>query len=246
MGCERIPRLGRGKAEIVENQQRAAVLSIIMPYWNRSELLSKTLKSYDRLYDMNMEVVIVDDGSSQPPDPPTTRFPVHIVTLPQKKEPKNPCVPINTGVKNASGSVIVITNPEVRHEMPVFPAMMQELLSRGPKGYVLASCWSPEQERWYCYPGHVSPGCDAIPKDSGLHFCAMMRREFFDEIGGFDEGYRDGAGYEDNDFIWTVHKNGGNIVVRSDLVVMHERTKTGWTGFGRNRQRFRKKWQGYL
>lgn len=193
-----------------------------------------------------MEVVVANDGS---PEPKLRKyaFPVTIVNLPEKEEPKNPCVPINEGVKNARGSVIVITNPEIFHKEPVFPQMVEELLSLGERGYVLASCWGAESKRWHCHSTIRAPGQDRIPEGAGLHFCGMMYKKFFNEIEGFDEDYRDGAGYDDNDFIWRVHKGKGAIRVRDDLIVYHPKTGVKWKrgGFQRNRQLFYSKWTDY-
>ena len=40
------------------------MISIIMPYWNRLELLKRSLDRMGELYyDVDMEVIIADDGS---------------------------------------------------------------------------------------------------------------------------------------------------------------------------------------
>lgn len=223
------------------------MLSVVMPYWNRANLLRETLDSFEIYGDLEFEVVIVDDGSPEPPEIASHSFPVKLVSLPQKTDLKNPCLPWNLGVEKAKYDIIVLTHAEIRHEKPVFPFMMEELGNLGPKGYVLASCWGVDQSRWYCYPGYKGPKADMIPDGAGLNFCAMLNRGFFEEIGGFDEIYRDGAGYEDNDFIWSVHKNGGNIVIRPDLVVSHYRTNVNWgkEGFAKNKRLFHDKWADY-
>lgn len=226
------------------------MLSVIMPYWNRRKLLHKTLEQWGDWYGgLPMEVIIVDDGSEEDPgiDPfkPGFGFSVRVLSLSKKNHAKNPCVPINRGVEAARGDVIVITNPENTHRTPIFPQMFVQLQELGEKGYVLAACWNGEH--WLCHSTKKHPNAHSIPPGGGLHFCAMMYRGFFNEIGGFDEGYREGSGYDDNDWIWLVHKHGGEMRVRDDLVVEHVRTKTGWSGAGftRNRKRFEQRWTPY-
>lgn len=213
-----------------------------MPYWKRESLLRASLERYEALYP-DIEVIIVNDGD-EPPMVDDYSF-VRVINLLEKTWPGNPCVPWNVGVAAAKHETIVLTHAEIRHEKPVFEEMLAELKERGPKGYVLASCWG--EGRWYCYPGYRGPKADRIPDGAGLNFCAMMNKSFFNEIGGFDEIYRDGAGYEDNDFIWAVHKNGGNIVIRGDLIVNHFRTYVNWGGgrFEKNKRRFHDKWSDY-
>lgn len=222
------------------------MLSIIIPYWNRNELLNKTLDSFEIYEDLEFEVIVVDDGSPEPPSIAPHGFPIEIVSLPQKTDLKNPCLPWNTGVKRSKYDTVVLTHAEIRHEKPVFPKMIEELKERGERGYVLASCWDVSG-RWYCYPNYKGPKADRIPEGFGLNFCAMMNKAFFKEIGGFDEIYRDGAGYEDNDFAWTIHKNGGNVIIRPDLVVNHYRTNVNWGAkrFNRNKRIFHEKWAEY-
>lgn len=222
------------------------MLSVIMPYWNRQELLNRSLNRFDELYaDLGMEVIIASDGCSVELDP--HEFPVKVVNLPTKSEPKNPCVPLNLAAESAAGNILVITNPEIYHIQPVFESMAEDLLNRGPKGYVIASCWGVEEDRWYCFPDFIGPGVGKMPPNSGLHFCSIMYKPFFDEIGGFDEIFRDGAGYEDNDFAWSVHKGGGNVVVRPDLVVHHRKTNIKWGSdkFSINKHLFENKWKNY-
>lgn len=223
------------------------MLSLVMPYWNREKQLKASLERYERLYpSLHMEVVIANDGS-QEPEVGNYSFPVRIKNLPKKDYPLNPCVPLNKAVKNAKGSVIVITNPEIIHKTPVFPQMMENLLSLGERGYVLAACKGEETKRFHCHSTIRGPGQDRIPKGYGLHFCGMMYKKFFEEVGGFDEDYRNGSGYDDNDFAWRVHRAKGNVKVRDDLIVYHPRSGTKWDkgGFQRNKQIFYSKWENY-
>lgn len=218
------------------------MLSVVMPYWDRESLLRRTLTQFERLYSsLKMEVVVANDGSKEP-RLDAYPFPVKIVSLPEKDTPKNPCVPINRGVEESSGGVIVITNPEIYHPEPIFPKMMEELIGLGGRGYVLAACKG--EKRFHCHSTKKAPGQDRIPDGSGLHFCAMMYRSFFDEIGGFDEDYRNGAGYDDNDFAWRIHRGKGKVKIRDDLVVTHVKTGVRW-GMSRNRQLFYSKWTDY-
>lgn len=220
------------------------MLSVIVPYWKREHLLRQSLERYKALYS-DIEVVIVNDGDEKPF---VSDYPfVKLVNLPKKDWLGNPCVPWNVGVSKASHDVIILTHAEIRHREAIFGEMLAELSRLGEKGYVLASCWAADQNRWYCYPDYRGPKADRIPDGMGLNFCVMMNKSFFEEIGGFDERYRNGAGYEDNDFAWAVHKNGGNPIVRPDLVVDHYRTSVNWGGamFQRNKKIFYEKWTDY-
>lgn len=224
------------------------MISLILPYWDRPLALARALAALAERYD-DLEVVIVDDGNATPPpldgDYP---FAVRVVHLTLKDGPLNPCVPINAGVAAATGDIIVLSNPEIIHTRPVLQEMAAELERLGPKGYVLAAAWCPEAGEWHCHSSIAGDRPDGVrqPAGSGFHFCAMLHRDLFREAGGFDEEYRDGAGYDDPDWVNRLHRAGAVFKIRDDLVVLHPKqgATTRWPpgAFTRNRKRFFAKW----
>ncbi len=227
------------------------LISLILPYWQRAEATDKSLALMAEHYPkMDMEVIIVDDGSPEPyVIPMGMPWPVKIIHLEAKTEAKNPCVPLNAGVTESSGTLIAISNPEILHKQPVLEEMAKEVVD--DKTYVLAAVWSVEQNRWHCHSSMKRKDTDDVgkylPEGANYHFLAMMTRKLWDATGGFDEDYRDGAGYDDPDFVRRLHKAGARFVVRDDLIVEHPRSNAhaAWTaeGFARNRALFMSKWQ---
>lgn len=227
------------------------MISVVMPYWQRQAILELNLAAYCNLYQgIDIEIVIVDDGS---PEPAVANgaypWPVQIVRLPRKDVALNPSVALNAGVAAAAGDVIVLTNPEVVHRAPILVEMVQEIERIGPCGYVAAACWSIHWKYWYCHSTECPPpaeiGRARMPDGAGLHFCSMLYRPFFDKVGGFDEEYRDGKGYEDSDLLWRLHAAGASFRIRDDLVTDHHdcpRTKWPAGGADRNRAIFEARW----
>ena len=231
------------------------MISIVMPYWNRSDLLTKALDKYEELYsDLDLEIVIADDGSQDRPDIGKDRpWKVWIVRLPAKTEALNPCVPINAGVKRASGDIILLTNPETYHRAPIIQDMKVELGSLGEKGHVAAAVWATERGKWYVHSSmneatNKNLGRAPMPVGAGLHFCVMFYKTFFEEIEGFDEDYRAGQAYDDNDFLWKLQTAGAKFAIRDDLIVDHSSTETTWPagGIQKNSALFYKKWKEVL
>lgn len=227
------------------------MISVILPYWNRQAVLAASLARYRELYaDLHMEIVIVDDGSPER-GVVDGDFPwrVQLVRLPYKTTPMNSCVPINLGVEASSGEYVVLTSPEVMHRAPILSRLREECERLGPKGYVSAACWGVERKFWYCHstlePDGLAIGRAKVPEGAKLHFCAMLRRALFDEVGGFSEEYRDGVSYEDNDFLWKLHRAGAVFGMRDDLVTDHmpaPRCKWPAGGLERNRKLFERTW----
>lgn len=200
-----------------------------------------------------MEIIIADDGSPEPAsdvvDHEEFPWPVRICRMPSKINALNPCTPINRGVEMAAGQIIVLTNPEVVHKTPILRGMREELAKLGKRGYLAAACWSPDKGWWYCHstlgPPEKNVGRGALPKEAGLHFCSMIRKSFYDEVGGFSEEYRDGQAYEDNDFLWKLNQAGANFAIADDLVTEHrDAPRTIWPqgGAARNRRIFEARW----
>ncbi len=210
--------------------------------------MRRNLSQHRSLYPTDdLEIIIVDDGSPEPAEV-TDKFPwpVRIVRLPDKTTALNPCTAFNRGVEVSRGDVLVLTNPEVIHRAPIL-AGLRELLT--PKGYVAAACWSEKHRWWFCHstlmPPAESVGRAEMPEGAGLHFCSMINRAFYDEIGGFSEEYRDGQGYEDNDLLWKLDDAGARFSIADDLVTdHHDCPRSEWPAGGaeRNRAIFESKW----
>lgn len=220
-------------------------ISLILPYWQRQEAADKALESLRMSYaDMTdeLEIIVVDDGNAVPFrwDGPLN---VRVISLPQKDGPKCPATPINAGVQAATGEVIVLSCVEILHGSPVLGEMLAQLEALGEDGYVLASVWCPEEAKWHC---HSTVKVPQNPAGTGLHFCAMLKKSLFERAGGFDEAYREGAGYEDNDWINRLLSVGAKFCIRDDLVVTHPKTgaRSAWKPeqFARNEAIFRSKW----
>lgn len=220
------------------------MISLILPYWDRQEAADKALRLIAATYvGLDLEVVVVDDGSGfVAPDIPLN---LKVVRLPAKTEPKAPTTPWNEGVKAASGDMIVLSCIEILHETPVISELVEEAKKLGRKGYALAAAWCPESGSWHCHSTVEVPG---LPEGVGLSFCSAMRKSLYWKAGGFDEDYRDGAGYEDRDFIQRLLKVGAKFKICDDLIVIHPKTGAtiswGDAKFERNLNLYASKWPG--
>lgn len=224
------------------------MISVILPYWDRQAAIDKALLSIAAAYPLlSLEIVVVDDGNPVPfrkPVLPET-LDVRVLELPKKDRALSPVVPWNEGVKHARGETIVLSCAEILHPQPVLLQMYHEL-RQTPNGYVMAAAWCPEFNEWHCHSERFSAGAPRLPKGWGRSFCAMLTKSLYWKAGGFDEDYRDGAGYEDIDWVYRLIKAGAKPVICNDLVVIHPKTDAsiqwGAEQFVRNKTLLEKKW----
>jgi hypothetical protein len=195
-----------------------------MPYFNRIEALRGTIASYEEAGyfegDLEIEVCICDDGSiKEPASAIGKRSWLKIKKLPDKKAWKCACTPINASVAMSSGKYILLTSPEVSHVGSIIPKMLESL--NDPKDIILACVKGlpgtrKEHRGWYTHPVH---------RPVKYWWCQLMTRDFFDKIGGFDERYRKGRGYEDDDFCERLTNAGARWIWDEECVAVHINVK---------------------
>ena len=205
-----------------------------MPFYDRTALLRNTLLSFQHQYkDRNdYEVVIVEDyKNSQDISSLMQEFASSInILIVMSEEPEdgsvqyNPSKMFNTAADIASGEFLVITNPEVFHEENILAGFDEEFLDN-EFTYVVCSCKSAIDcsgnypnikytlDKWYEHTQHWN---------RKFHFCSAMKKSTYNSIGGFDEEYLRGIGYDDNDFINTLLFHHVPVVCRDDLIVVHQ------------------------
>jgi glycosyltransferase involved in cell wall biosynthesis len=220
------------------------MISLILPYWNRQRAADIGLASIAKCYTgMNLEVIVVDDGSDIAFEPPSLSIDVRVISLPIKREPKSPVVPWNVGVEKAKGEFIALSCVEVIHMEPVLEQLAMQAEALGEKGYALAAAWCPDTREWHC---HSSRKLEYCPPGTGLSFLGVMRKSLYQSIGGFDERYRDGAGWEDRDFINRLYLEGAVFTICDNLVINHPKAdatiRWGREKFARNEELFKRRW----
>lgn len=211
------------------------MISVCMPYWCRQAALDRSLEAYRSLY--QVEVSICDDGSPEPVKSPGCI----VTTLPRKDVGLNPCVPMNVAVRASTHDVIVLTNPEIEHREDVLSGMLAML--RDPLDYVTVSC-RDVSGKWLAGPevDYAQDGRLPVPIGAHFHFCAMLTRELFERVGGFDEGYRNGRACEDNDWLWSLEDAGARFRLAPG-VVWHYQTPHRFSGaFESNHERLVSRW----
>jgi len=206
-------------------------VSVVIVTYFSSKYIDKCLVSV--LANHPDEVVVVDNASKDDTlDIIRSRF--SSVKLVARDDNIGYGAAVNFGVKECSGDVIAVLNPDTI----VFPDWLQNMvraLSSDDKaiavprimiydGSVVNTCGNREHFTGLTFTRGLGKGPEMIPDDlnvTGLSgACFAMRKQDFLSLGGFDEELF--LYMEDAELSWRAHAHGYSFVYVNDAVVLHD------------------------
>ncbi len=222
------------------------MISVVTAYYNRKKLFTRTLNSMLPYYGkIDFEVIVVDDGSDEAErlEDLQTDYPfLRVIRLEkQNKWYKNPCIPFNIGFEAVKGDKIIIQNPECYH----FGAILAHVDAHLKENeYLSFGCFSLDKlntdddalffdekniakliennNRSFTTDGDLGWYNHSKFRPEAFHFCAaLMSTDLFD-LGGFDERYAKGVGYDDDELIWRIKNKKMHIKFIDDQIVLHQ------------------------
>ncbi|MBX7256854.1 MAG: glycosyltransferase family 2 protein [Candidatus Hydrogenedentes bacterium] len=187
-------------------------VSVIVPTWNHKEMLGDCLYSLEtQTYDA-MEIVVVDDGSTDG----TAEF-VHLyfpgVRVIRQEKNRGFCAAVNAGIRSAATEYIILLN----NDMTVHSKFVAWLVSAADSSN--AALFAPlvlfRDDLTYIYCAGDMQLRNGRPESIGYRSfesgfqepdeifgvsagAALYRREVFEQVGLFDERFH--AYFEDSDF----------------------------------------------
>lgn len=199
--------------------------SLIMPYYDRISQLDYTLKSFQRYERDDFEVIIVEDKKANLKMHRDLVSIIGIHAMKIKGELKvisssvgeyNPATAFNEGVAVAKGEFIILTSPEIYHETDILTGLDYEF-TKSSEVYVICACMAINAkgfyQQWYQHSEY---------RDARYHFCSALSAVNYLKIGGFDQDFTSGYGYDDDDFRDRVINVGIPFIIRDDLLTIHQ------------------------
>lgn len=205
-----------------------------MPYYNKPDVriaLDSFCHFYGRRNDY--EVLIIEDSKNfETKDfhdtliSITDRFKekINIKVIVDPIESFNPSTKYNLGVRESTGDIIILTNPETPHTVDILSALDSEDFNNN---YIVCSCsamylikdggnFKDSEYQFHYWYQHTKLG-----NNFNYHFCTAISKENYSKCGGFDERFSKGIAYEDANFVKRIIKSNINIKNRDDLIVYH-------------------------
>lgn len=209
-----------------------------MPYYNRAPQLYNTLLSFrhwhsDRRRDY--EVILVEDRKGTDKHFEDLfhmmgKFPdIQIRLAMCAVDSYNPAPQYNQGADMSQGEYIVLTNPECAHDSDILGGLD---MMHTDNSYIICACKymksnldypdKYEDVRYERIKGKLEWYQHSIHRNKQYHFCTSISKKNYERVGGFDERYIAGMGYDDDDFVRTVRNAGLDMLSVDDMIVVHQ------------------------
>jgi glycosyltransferase involved in cell wall biosynthesis len=201
---------------IIFNDDPTIETSIVMATHNRSKQTYYTLETIERNTTKGVQVIIVDDSTTDPMDCfILKRFKINIWYIRIKnKFWINPCVSYNLGFKCAKGNNIIIQNSEVAHIGDII-SMTQNMLtdqnylvfdvcglSNSNSDLILRTIPSNYDTIYNTYNKEWTWYQNSTICNTSYHFLTALTRSTLDLMHGMDYDFSMGLWYDDQEWIW--------------------------------------------
>jgi|GEM_PF-2329754 len=241
-----------------ENTSRRFEASIIIPVYNRSRLTQECLEAISATNDKTSYEVIIVDNHSTDETPKLLEAIEGDVTILRQSSNRGFAAACNIGARVASGQFLVFLNNDTQPASGWLDALVSCAREDANIGAVGAKLLYPEGDVQHAgvafndrhIPYHIfqhfTANHDAVNEKRDMKAvtaaCMLVPAALFREVGGFDEGYKNG--FEDVDFCLRLGETKRRIVYCPQSTVMHrEEASEGRKQFDReNLERFLAAW----
>lgn len=197
-------------------------VSVILPVYNGADYIKEALQSIFSQGYPSIEVIVIDDGSTDDLHSSLKLYRDQIVFF--RQENKGPASARNLGLEAAQGDIIAFADAD-----DVWPKMklkkQLEILKSDKELDVVVGRQKIEylhnarEKEWNLSVDTRSVICQSMP-------VAMMRRRAFEKIGNFDEEL---LYCEDWDWHLRAREAGLKMIVHSDVANIHRRHRSNMT-----------------
>lgn len=242
--------------------------SIVLVTWGESAVTERCLESLHATLGPELErgafeIVVADNASPDDTLEMLARWAplVRVVALPENRNFSGGC---NAGAAAARGEVIVFLNNDTIVEPDTLVPLVEQVrepgvgaaglrlvypdgsLQHGPIAMVGDAGGVAPYHLFHHQDGELAAARATYDVDVVTGACLAIRADVFDQVGGFDEGYRNG--YEDVDLCLRVRVAGHGIVYRGDLAFVHAEgaTRGATNGEDANTERYLAAWGDML
>ncbi len=261
---ECIPRVSLPEFELDNAGGKVAyICSIIIPVFNKVDLTCQCLTHLAKVTDgCSYEVIIVDNASTDGTGPflSSLEGDIQIITNESNLGFAKAC---NQGAKAANGKYLVFLNNDTIPQEGWLSPLVEEVERNADVAVVGSKLIFPDHTiqhagvvfpRKVFMPYHIFNGAaENFPAvnvrrefQAVTAACMLVKRESFEAVGGFDEGFING--FEDVDFCLKIREGGERVVYQPKSILFHLAQQTpgrkNKDNEEKNCRRLRERWEG--
>ena len=209
------------------------MISICIPTYNQNEMTAECIQAVMETTS-NYEVIVVDNGSDPPFQPPFSGF--NEIRVIRNETNEGFPVAVNQAIATAKGETIILLNNDVT----VTPGAMNRLASWldhfdiiGPVTNFAAGMQRVHIESYQSID-ELNTEAEALAESNEgeaeevnwiIGFCMAFKKSLFDDVGAFDESLWPCSG-EEVDFCLRSKEKGYTVAIAYDTYVHHEGSVT--------------------
>ena len=238
--------MGPSLAALIEGNQRLYVqlwnalgkpggsVDIIVPVFNAWHVTRRCLGSVLLHTTWPNKLIVVDDASDEYTQQQLRGYaPPELMTVLRNEKNRGFAATVNRGIRAGTGEYVCLLNSDVMVTYRWLTKMVFALLADERNAIVC-----PATNNTAVVDVPMSPGASYLQMNQALQvfaqrrypeilptgFCFLFRRSLLDEIGYFDEAYKNFG--EETQFWWDAIKAGHRAVMADDTYVFHERASS--------------------
>jgi glycosyltransferase involved in cell wall biosynthesis len=202
-------------------------ISIVIPMFNEARHIGRTLLAAQKAAhaaNVECELIVVDNGSSDQGPHIARQFGAQVLMLPGLLIGALR----NRGTAIATGEWLAFIDADI--EMPEsWLKPLFDIEASGQADVFALDLHTPAEAPWYAtawqrrtlrVSSQASNAVDWLPSAN-----LLMRRRWFDKVGGFNESLRTG---EDKEFTLRLHEQGARLLSINDNVALHWGYEMNW------------------
>ena len=203
-------------------------ISVVIPAYNAGHNLDKCLDAIERLVVSPLEVIVVDDGSSDGSIERAAMRGIRILAAPRRQ---GPAAARNIGAKVAQGRILFFLDSDVCVHCDALERVTAALSDPGVDAVIGSYDDDPSSPDFlsqyknlmHCFV-HQTSCSEASTFWSG---CGAIRRDVFLELSGFDANYKRPA-IEDIELGYRMREAGRRILLDRELRARHLKKWSFW------------------
>lgn len=198
--------------------------SIVIPLYNDADTIRSCLDALLKQSILSrLEIIVVDDGSTDDGPALVTQYPVVLIRQPNA----GPAAARNTGARAARGEILLFLDADC----VATPRWAEQMLAAFETNQIVAAMGGIESATHELLPQLIQTEIEErytrLSHSPFIDFFASVavaiRRQMFLDVGGFREDFRYS---EDCELAYRIHQQGGKMVfVQADRVLHHHPTR---------------------